>query len=129
MAISQAAVLTLFPQKRTFFSCLLYSLLHVKILYMSQKAAGIGKKTVLWIALLLTAIIPVYAQNTSNFTTDGKGTITKYDGREINVVIPAKIGNEQITAIGDSTFKNMGLTTRNYSQQCYSYRQRRAFRQ
>jgi hypothetical protein len=87
---------------------------------MNQKTAIIGKKTlfsrknkiiVLWIALLLTAIIPAFAQNANDFKTDGKGTITKYDGRDNKIVIPAKIGNEQITAIGDSAFKNMGLTS------------------
>ncbi len=70
---------------------MLYSLLRVKILYMNQKTAFIGKKIVLWIALLLTAIIPVFAHNADNFTTDEKGTIIKYDGKEIHVVIPAKI--------------------------------------
>ena len=86
---------------------------------MSQKTAIIGKKSlismknkrmILLIALVLTAIIPVFAQNASDFKTDGKGTITKYDGKDNKVIIPAKIGNEQITAIGDSAFKNMGLT-------------------
>jgi len=87
---------------------------------MSQKTAIIGKKPliymknkkfVLWIALLFIAIIPVFAQNANDFKTDGKGTITKYDGWDNKIVIPAKIGNEQITAIGDGAFKNMGLTS------------------
>jgi len=105
--------------KKWNFGCLPNSLLQGKIFSMSQKIAVIGKKSlismknkkvVLWTALILMVINPVFAQNANDFKTDGKGTIIKYDGKDNKVVIPAKIGNEQVTAIGDSAFKNMGLT-------------------
>jgi len=50
-------------------------------------------------------------QNASGFKTNGKGTITDYTGKETVIVIPSKIGNETITAIGDWAFYNNKLTS------------------
>jgi len=67
-------------------------------------------KTPLTIIIITALSITAYAQNTSDFKTDGKGTITAYTGTEKNVVIPAKIGSETITIIGEKAFYNKGLT-------------------
>ena len=53
---------------------------------------------------------PVFAQNASDFKTDGRGTITGYNGWDTNIVIPERIGNVPVRAIGDGAFKSMGLT-------------------
>lgn len=46
------------------------------------------------------------------WTTDEKGTITKYTGEDTEVIIPLKIGAENITKIGDNAFRgNMGITS------------------
>jgi acetyltransferase-like isoleucine patch superfamily enzyme len=65
------------------------------------------------ISLLLCTVLcaAVFAQNESGFKTDGKGTITSYEGWDVTVVIPSRIGNENITGIRQTTFKNMGLTS------------------
>jgi len=39
------------------------------------------------------------------------GTITKYEGWDTKIVIPAQIGGVSVTAIGDGAFKNMGITS------------------
>jgi len=68
-------------------------------------------KKIIMAIILCTALCTVaFAQNANDFKTDGKGTITKYEGWDTKIVIPAKIGDEQITAIGGGAFKNMGLT-------------------
>jgi len=45
-----------------------------------------------------------YTQNTTEFSTDGNGTITGYYGNETNIVIPAIIDDEPIMGIGDLAF-------------------------
>jgi len=52
-----------------------------------------------------------FAQNEGDFKTDGKGTITKYEGWDTRIVIPAQIAGVPVTGIGDSVFKNMGITS------------------
>jgi len=46
-----------------------------------------------------------------NFEIDRFGTVMVYKGMETSVVIPQKIGNTQITAIGDKAFKDKNLTS------------------
>jgi len=68
-------------------------------------------KKILTVILLWTALCgTAFAQNESDFKTDGRGTITKYEGWDTNIVIPAQIGGVSITAVGKNSFKNMGLT-------------------
>ena len=55
--------------------------------------------------------VAIFAQNENDFKTDGRGTITGYDGWDTDLVIPAQIGGTAITAIGNGAFKNMGLTS------------------
>jgi len=62
----------------------------------------------LFICLFVTGLI--FGQNVSDFKTNGKGMITEYTGKETVIVIPSKIGNETITAIGDSAFRSKNLT-------------------
>ncbi len=43
--------------------------------------------------------------------TDGAGTITKYLGNSSNVVVPIKIGTENITKLGKTAFKDCSFIT------------------
>jgi hypothetical protein len=45
------------------------------------------------------------------FTTDGKGKITDYKGKDTAVVIPAVINGVAVTAIGDCVFEKKWLTS------------------
>ena len=68
------------------------------------------------ISFIATAVIFAvnavgFAQSESDFKTDGKGTITAYEGWDTNIVIPAQIGGVSVTAIGDGAFSEMGLTS------------------
>jgi hypothetical protein len=71
-----------------------------------------NKKTILWIALILTAIIPVCAQQgESDFKThlidDGKALeITGYVGDRWEVSIPPQLNNLPVTSIGEGAFKD-----------------------
>jgi len=69
------------------------------------------RKTALTFALIAALSITAYAQNASDFKTDGKGTITGYTGTDTVIVIPSKIGNETIKAIGEKAFYKKGLTS------------------
>jgi len=69
------------------------------------------RKTTLAIAVFIALSASAYAQNASDFTTDGKGTITGYNGKEKNIVIPSKIGSETITTVGVNAFYEKGLTS------------------
>jgi hypothetical protein len=61
-------------------------------------------------AALFALCAAAFAQNASDFKTDGKGTITGFDGWDKEITIPAQIDGVNIRAIGDSAFKNMGIT-------------------
>jgi hypothetical protein len=61
-------------------------------------------------ALLVLAATPAFAQSEADFTTDGKGTITKYEGFDTAIVIPATIGGKPVTAIGEGAFRKADLT-------------------
>jgi len=72
-----------------------------------------NKKMVLWIALIVMAIIPVYAQQynaESDFQIEkdqnvkGGVIITKYIGSKKEVRIPPSIQNSPVTGIGDKSF-------------------------
>jgi len=71
-----------------------------------------NKKTVLWIALLVMAIIPVYAQqynaeNEFEVQREGNGiTITSYNGSKTVVNVPPRIQNLPVTSLGDWVFSN-----------------------
>ena len=74
-----------------------------------------NKKMVLWIALIVIAIIPVYAQqydSEKDFQIDWDKDvkdgviITKYIGTRREVSIPPKIQNNTVTGIGISAFYN-----------------------
>jgi hypothetical protein len=45
--------------------------------------------------------VAVFAQNASDFETDGRGTITKFNGWDTDIAIPAEIGGITITAIAN----------------------------
>jgi len=73
-----------------------------------------NKKMVLWIALVVMAIIPVYAQqydSEKDFKIDWDENvkdgvvITKYIGAKREVSIPPKIQNDPVTGIGAYAFK------------------------
>jgi len=69
------------------------------------------KSMILAVVLLAVMVAPLWAQNASDFTTDGRGTITGYTGWDTNIVIPAQINGVTITAIGNSALNNLGLTS------------------
>jgi len=68
------------------------------------------KKIIITLMLFAVLCAAVFAQNASDFTTDGKGTITGYNGKDTVIIIPSKIGSETITTIGEKAFYNKGLT-------------------
>jgi hypothetical protein len=73
-----------------------------------------NKKTILWIALIAMAIVPVCAQQggpEGDFKThlidDGKGlAITGYVGNKWEVRIPPRLHNLPVTSIGEGAFKD-----------------------
>jgi len=69
------------------------------------------KKIIILLMVCMALCAAVFAQNQSGFKTDGKGTITGYDGWDTKIVIPAQINGVPVTAVGDNAFKNMGLTS------------------
>jgi hypothetical protein len=72
------------------------------------------KNTVKWLGIITLAVIticPVFAQNAADFIVDGNGVITKYNGFDTEIVIPATIGGKKITAIGSGVFGRSGLTS------------------
>jgi len=69
-----------------------------------------NRKTVLALFLITLLSVSAFAQNASDFKTDGKGTITGYEGWDKVITIPAQIDGVPITVIGSGAFKNMGLT-------------------
>jgi formylglycine-generating enzyme required for sulfatase activity len=78
-----------------------------------------NKKIILWIALTVTAIVSVYAQqydSESNFKVDwddnGGVKIIKYTGSKKEVNIPPSIQNNQVTGIGKSAFQGNKNITR-----------------
>ena len=64
-------------------------------------------------ALLVCTVLctVVFAQNASDFKIDEKGTITKYEGWDTKVVIPAQINGVPVMGIGREAFGNMGITS------------------
>ena len=79
-----------------------------------------NKKTFLWIALIVIAIIPIYAQQydpESDFKIDWDKNvkdgviITKYIGTKKEVRIPLRIQNLPVTSIGVSAFSGSNLTS------------------
>jgi len=97
-------------------------LLGMAFLYKSNKG-GIFKvknnKMVLWLALIVMAVIPVYAQQYNDekdfqvVIVDGrKGIeITKYIGSKKEVSIPPSIQNKPVTVIGKEAFQfNRNIT-------------------
>jgi hypothetical protein len=69
------------------------------------------KKIITAIIVCTVLCAAVFAQNESDFKTDGKGTITKYEGWDTTIVIPVQINGVPVTAIGNGVFKNMGITS------------------
>jgi len=79
-----------------------------------------NKKMVLWIALIVIAIIPIYAQQYDsekdfkiNRDANVKGgvIITEYIGTKKEVRIPPSIQNSPVTSIGDNAFFLTSLTS------------------
>jgi len=60
----------------------------------------------LWMASCGTA----FPQNSGDFVVDANGVITRYNGFDSHVVIPAEIGGKKITAIGREVFQKSELT-------------------
>jgi len=80
-----------------------------------------NKKMVLWIALIVMAIIPVYAQqydSEKDFQIDWDKNvkdgviITKYIGAKKEVRIPPSIQNNPVTGIGRAAFAHNKNITR-----------------
>ena len=69
------------------------------------------KKTVTFLLMCTVLCVTVFAQNESDFQTDGRGTITGYTGSAKSVVIPSRIRGVPVTAIGGSAFEDKGLTS------------------
>ena len=72
-----------------------------------------NKEMVLWLALIVTAIIPIYAQqydNEKDFQIDWDKNvkdgvvITRYIGTKKEVRIPPNIQNNPVTGIGEEAF-------------------------
>jgi hypothetical protein len=61
--------------------------------------------------VILTPQAEIFLQDAqdSDFQTDGKGTITKYVGRNSRVNIPAQIGGKPVTGIGEKAFAEIEL--------------------
>ena len=70
------------------------------------KMKKIMTAALLWMALCGTA----FSQNTGDFEVDARGVITRYNGFDANVIIPAEIGGKKITAIGKEVFQKSELT-------------------
>jgi len=79
-----------------------------------------NKRTVLWIALIATAIIPVYTQQNnpeSDFQIDwdknveGGIAIAKYVGTRKEVRIPPSIQGNPVTGIGEMAFIGINITS------------------
>jgi hypothetical protein len=70
-----------------------------------------NNKTVLMFMVCTVLCAAVFAQNEGDFKTNGNGTITKYEGWDTRIVIPAQIGGVPVIGIGDRAFKNMGITS------------------
>jgi hypothetical protein len=71
-----------------------------------RKMKKIMTAVLLWIVLCGTA----FPQKTSDFEVDADGVITRYNGFDTNVIIPAEIGGKKITAIGMEVFQRSELT-------------------
>lgn len=69
------------------------------------------KKKVITLLLFTVLCATGYTQNAGDFKTDGKGTITYYNGKEKDIVIPEQIDGVAITAIGHDAFYEMQLTS------------------
>jgi acetyltransferase-like isoleucine patch superfamily enzyme len=76
--------------------------------YIYYKEFFMKKVVVFLLCAALCAAIS--AQNAGDFKTDGRGTITNYEGWDTVITVPAQIGGTAVTAIGDGAFKNMGIT-------------------
>lgn len=62
-------------------------------------------KKIVTVMLLLAALCgTAFSQNAGDFVVDANGVITKYNGFDTNVVIPAEINGKRITAIGKEVF-------------------------
>jgi hypothetical protein len=78
-----------------------------------------NKKTVFAFLLCTVLCAAVFAQNESDFKIHDYETrdtsvaryITKYEGWDTKIVIPAQIGGVPVTGIDDGAFKNMGITS------------------
>jgi len=69
------------------------------------------KKIIMAIIVCTTLCATIFAQNESDFKTDGKGKITKYEGWDTKIVIPSQINGVPITEIGEGVFRKMGITS------------------
>jgi len=68
------------------------------------------KKTIIAVFMVVFCAA-LFAQNTeSDFAITADGTITKYEGWDANVVIPARIGSVTVRAIGPRAFESNDLT-------------------
>jgi len=69
-------------------------------------------KKILTVLLLWTALCgTAFPQNTSDFTVNADGVITKYNGFDTDIKIPATIGGKSITGIGKEAFQKTDLTS------------------
>jgi hypothetical protein len=55
--------------------------------------------------------VPAFVTDEKDFTTDGKGTITRYNGQDTLVVIPVSIGSVRVDAIGRYAFTEKKLAS------------------
>jgi len=60
--------------------------------------------------LFAVAAVSAFPQNAADFVVDANGVITRYNGFDTNIVIPAEIGGKKITAIGREVFQKSELT-------------------
>ena len=67
------------------------------------------KKIIVFFALVLLAAT-AFAQKESDFTINAEGIITAFNGFDTEIVIPARIGNRQVTGIAGSVFERSGIT-------------------
>ena len=68
------------------------------------------------LSIILLAPLTAYANNLTegdySYTTDGiTSTITKYNGTDNNIVIPATLGGNRISTIGSNAFSNSGMAS------------------
>jgi hypothetical protein len=83
--------------------------------FYNKGACSMGSKYFILTLLILVPLLPLFGQNTEDFTLtqnkEGTVVITGYRGAEKEITIPSSINGIDVTAIGHKAFRNMALTS------------------